>query len=103
MNLLNGHPHSNYIRDRRRPLKSSAPSGLSQMGDHSLGFTLALLQTVLAVMLLFFLYVSQTRAVDVRIKRTPADCSLDRPHYHQLYRYQSYPWTPDHKQEQFSL
>lgn len=56
MNLLNGRSPSNYIReDKRRPLKSNAPSGRLKMGDHSLGFTLALLQTALATMWLFFM------------------------------------------------
>lgn len=54
MNLLNGRSPSNYIRDERRLLKSNAPSGLQNMGDHSLSFTLALLQTVLAAMWLVF-------------------------------------------------
>lgn len=53
MNLLIGRSPSNYIRDKRRPLKSNAPSGLLKMSDHSLGFTLALLQTAQAAMWLF--------------------------------------------------
>lgn len=35
MNLLNGRSPSNYIRDKRRPLKSNAPSGPMKMADHS--------------------------------------------------------------------
>lgn len=55
MNLLNGRSPSNYIRDKRRALKSSAPSGPLKMGDHSLAFTLAPLQTELAAMWLSFM------------------------------------------------
>lgn len=54
MNLLNGRSPSNYIRDKRRPLKSNTPSSLLKIGEHSLGFTLAPLQTALAAMWLFF-------------------------------------------------
>lgn len=54
MNLLNGRSPSNYIRDKRRALISSAPGGLLKMGDHSLAFTLALLQTDLAATRLSF-------------------------------------------------
>lgn len=51
------------------------------MGDHSLGFTLAVLQTPLAAVWLFFfsffflVQVSHSRVVDVRIKHTPAEDS----------------------------
>lgn len=53
MTQLNGRSHCNYIRDERRPLKSNAPYGLLKVGDHSLGFTSALLQTMLTAMCLY--------------------------------------------------
>lgn len=55
INLINGRSPSNYISDKRRPLKSNAPSGVLKMGDHSLSFTLALLQTALAAMWLLLM------------------------------------------------
>lgn len=89
MNVLNGRSPSNYIRDKRRPLKSNAPSGLLKMGDHGLGFALAPLQTVLAAMRLFFMEGESQSTVDVTIKRTPAEdlqrtaaCSLHRQYHH---------------------